>query len=86
MTVTNSILSGNSADFHGGGSYNEDGVMTVTNSTLCVRRSESAALIGQKVQRSGLKGSILIGLGVGLKEDMSLPHGGGPVMTVVLLA
>jgi len=32
---------------------------------LCVRRSESAARIGQKVQRSGLEESIVIGLGVG---------------------
>jgi len=31
----------------------------------CVRRSESAARIGQKVQRSGLEESIVIGLGVG---------------------
>jgi hypothetical protein len=33
-------------------------------SDRCVRRSESAALIGQKVQRSGLEKSIVIGLGV----------------------
>ncbi len=34
LTVTNSTLSGNSADGYGGGIYNDGGTLTVTNSTL----------------------------------------------------
>ncbi len=43
--------------------------------TYSKRRSGSAALIGQKVQRSGVRGSILIGLGVDSKKRFSSPMG-----------
>jgi hypothetical protein len=37
-------------------------MLTPSHACVCKRRSESAARIGLKVQRSGLKESIVIGL------------------------
>ena len=73
LTVTNCVLSGNSADSYGGGIGNQDGAVTVTNCVL----SGNSAYSGGGIRNEGTNGSAMLAVSNSTISSNSAAGGGG---------